>query len=222
MKQLNLHLQLQSDATFGRGEGLAGLVDQEIEHDTSTGLPFLRGRTLKGLLVEECANILFALQDHDRLEEMREAAHFLFGVPGSTLADYAQMQVGAAVMPASLRAVVAGDVQAGRLNPADVLNSLTTIRRQTAVDDATGAPETGSLRAMRVLLRKTPLVAQLDFDHEPKETHLALLAACVAGLRRAGTGRNRGRGRVQVWLESEEAQAAHLNSFCQWLGGGET
>lgn len=32
--KLTLHLKLLSDTTFGRGDGVSGLVDQEIEHDT--------------------------------------------------------------------------------------------------------------------------------------------------------------------------------------------
>ncbi|MCA9941322.1 MAG: hypothetical protein KC418_21925 [Anaerolineales bacterium] len=219
MKQLQIHLLVKSDATFGRGEGLAGLVDQEIEHDTRTGLPLMRGRTLKGLLVEECANILYSLRQHPRLEEFREAAHFLFGSPGSTLEDHGQMLVGAAEMPAELRTVIAIQIQKNELSPIDVLNSLTAIRRQTSIDDKTGAPEIGSLRAMRVLLRETQLASSLDFEQEPKEIHLALLAACAAGLRRAGTGRNRGRGRLCVWLESEKLQADHLANFRQLVMG---
>lgn len=219
MKQLQLHLLVKSDATFGRGEGLAGLVDQEIEHDTRTGLPLMRGRTLKGLLVEECANILYSSQQHPRLEEFRGAAQFLFGSPGSTLEDHGQMLVGAAEMPTELRTVIAIQIQKNELSSTDVLNSLTTIRRQTSIDDNTGAPDTGSLRAMRVLLQETRLTSQLDFEQKPEAIHLALLSACVAGLRRAGTGRNRGRGRLCAWLESEEIQSNHLANFRQLVMG---
>lgn len=34
MTTLELHLKLLSDATFGRGDGVAGLVDAEVEHDS--------------------------------------------------------------------------------------------------------------------------------------------------------------------------------------------
>lgn len=47
----SIKIKLLSDTTFGRGDGVAGLVDQEVEHD-QYGFPFLRGRTLKGLLSE--------------------------------------------------------------------------------------------------------------------------------------------------------------------------
>lgn len=200
--RLELHLQLKSDTTFGRGDGVAGLVDEEVEYDTATGLPFLRGRTLKGLLVEECANLLFALdrQHVPALPRLQQSAQFLFGKAGSKQEDEALMHVGAARLPTTLEQAVRADVEAKRLTPADVLESLTALRRQTAVDEASGAPDTGSLRTMRVVLRETLFIAPLDFAADPEPEALALLAACVMALRRAGTGRNRGRGRLVAHL----------------------
>ena len=88
MKCLKLQVELLSAATFGRGDGVAGLVDREVEHDAD-GLPYLRGRTLKGLLAEECANILFALklQDANKHKQWRKVAIELFGDAGSILED---------------------------------------------------------------------------------------------------------------------------------------
>lgn len=221
MTTVNLHLTLLSETTFGRGDGVVGLVDQEITHDPVTGLPFLRGRTLKGLLVEECANILHSVQkiNSPQKQDLRKAASFLFGEPGSHLQDDANMRVGMAQLPAELRTAVATAVATQKWTKEEVLNSLTAIRRQTAVDNTTGIPQTGSLRAMRVLLRKTELVARLEFTQTPDETALALLAACAASLHRAGTGRNRGRGRMRVVLENEETMANHLAHFEQAVGG---
>lgn len=219
---LELHLQLKSDATFGRGDGVAGLVDEEVEHDAATGLPYLRGRTLKGLLVEECANLLFALskQNSSALPRFEHAAKFLFGQAGSTLDDDAMMHVGAAMLPKELRDAVEADVKnPPRLTPSDVLESLTAIRRQTAMNEGTGAPDKGSLRSMRVVLRETPFVVQLDFPQDPSEDALSLLAACVMSLRRAGTGRNRGRGKLEAWLVDKEFTAKHFAHFQQAVKG---
>ena len=192
---LQLRFTLLSDATFGRGDGVAGLVDEEIEHDTLTGLPYLRGRTLKGLLVEECANILYALQRNPAYDALCQAARDLFGNPGSTLDDDGLLHIGHAQLPQTLRDAIATDVEAGRLSANDILESLTAIRRQTAIDNS-GAPERESLRAMRVLLRDLPLQADLTSEAPISDHHRALLVACALGLRRAGIGRNRGRGRL--------------------------
>ncbi len=222
-----IHLKLESDATLGRGDGVAGLVDEEVEHDAATGLPFLRGRTLKGLLAEECANILFALsrQRHPACNHLQAAAKDLFGQTGSALGDSAIMHVGSALLPEELRRAVEADVksESSRLTPTEVLESLTAIRRQTAIDDESGAPEERSLRSMRVVLRDTPFIAQLSFDKDPGETAKALLAACALSLRRAGTGRNRGRGRLMARLcdaERRDITDECFNYFRQLVKGG--
>lgn len=66
--------------------------------------------------------------------------------------------------------------------------------------DETGVPLEHGLRTVRVILRGTPFEAYLDFSAPPSQDDLALLAACVKAFRRAGTGRNRGRGRLKAEL----------------------
>lgn len=190
MMRYYLTIHIRSDATFGRGAGVAGLVDVEIEHD-QYGCPFIGGRALKGLLVEEWANLRYAV---DR-DDWDGTAAWLFGTTGDA---HAHMHVGAATLPADLREAIHQD----KISAQAVLNSLTTIRRQTAMDAVSGAPERAALRAMRVLLRGTELIAPLDFDtdFEDKAKTLGLLAACALAVRRGGTGRNRGRGRIRVLL----------------------
>ena len=206
MAMYTLHIKLESDAVFGRGDGLAGVVDQEVEHD-EYGLPFLRGRTLKGLLVEECANILYALgkQKPALAEKYQEVANRLFGKPGSGLQDNALLRMGDARLPEDLCAAVRFSVERKELSRLDVLESLTDVRRQTAMDE-TGKPEEHSLRATRVILRDTPFISQLAFASPPDDTDLALLAACIKAFRRAGTGRNRGYGRLTATLRDRQGK----------------
>jgi hypothetical protein len=195
MARYYLTIHLHSDATFGRGEGVAGLVDVEIDQDNQ-GFPYLGGRALKGLLREEWHNMYFAL-GNIATRWASEAAQ-LFGTIGATTSGAAEMRVDSATLPPTLIA----SIRKQALQPAEVLMSLTTIRRQTAVDATTGAPEPFSLRAMRVLLRGTPLIAPLDFPGEADRRTLALLAACVLSVRRGGVLRNRGRGRMSLLLHS--------------------
>lgn len=218
-----LHIKLLSDATFGRGDGVAGLVDQEVEYDTATGLPFLRGRTLRGLLVEECANIVSALPDNLR-ERFDKAGEYLFGSPGSGPGTEGHLIVGAAQLPEPVQDAVANAVDAKQILPMAVLDSLTDIRRQTAVDEATGAPDEGSLRSMRVILRQTLFTAELQLISQEGDAEqddaLALLAATTLALRRAGTGRNRGRGRLRACLVDENYTADHFERFQNIVTGG--
>ncbi|MGC9335554.1 MAG: RAMP superfamily CRISPR-associated protein, partial [Anaerolineae bacterium] len=130
MQTYSLHVSLLSDTTPGRGDGVPGLVDVEVEHDRY-GMPYLRGRTLKGLLVEEWSNLRFSLdQAGVELERWDTAALFLFGRPGSTVGAGASMHIGHARLPADLRQAVIADVRRGTYTPADVLGTLTAVRRQ--------------------------------------------------------------------------------------------
>lgn len=200
-----LKFTLKSDATFGRGDGVAGVVNSEVQHD-AYGLPYLGGRALKGLLGEECANILFALECQGKAERWRAAAQRLFGRPGSREEDQSLLHIGDARLPEDLRQAVKRGIERGELTRKQVLHSLTAIRRQTAVDAKTGAPLKETLRSVRVILRETPFEAPLTFEAEPEPDDLALLAACVKALRRAGTGRNRGRGELTARLYDAQGQ----------------
>ncbi|MCS7001243.1 MAG: RAMP superfamily protein [Dehalococcoidia bacterium] len=215
-----LRITLLSDTTFGRGDGVAGLVDQEVEHDPATGLPIIKGKTIKGLLVEECANILFGAREQATVaRDLRAAALWLFGAPGSTADVVGNLTIETARMPQDLIAYARAEIAAERYTPTDILQSLTTIRRQTSVDEATGAPEEGSLRSFRAVRRGLTLTAPVAFTQPPTETHLALLAACAASLRRGGSGRNRGRGRLAVQLDQDHDQA--IAAFERLFGGAQ-
>lgn len=205
MTPLKILLTLKSAATFGRGDGVAGLVDREIEHDES-GFPFLRGKTLKGLLTESAENIVFALKD---AKSWREAKDALFGQGGAGIKERGILHVGDAQFPEALRA----EVKNAGWKKEETLYSLTGIRRQTSINEH-GAPDHATLRSMRVLLPGVMLEASLSFDRDPSETELQLLAASILDLRHAGTGRNRGRG----WLQAELDDAQTTQKLFQAFG----
>jgi hypothetical protein len=217
MIEYQLKITLLSDATFGRGDGVPGVVEAEVQHD-ELGLPYLGGRTLKGLLGAECADILFALQlaCGERAGGWLKAADWLFGTSGAALQGQGNLWVGPAQLPERLRAALARDVRDNRWTRADVLAMLTAQRRQTAMGAESGAPQKETLRTMRVVLRGTTFEAPLCFAQEPSAETLGLLAACVKAFRRAGTGRNRGRGRLQARLldaHGEDVTDQHLKAF---------
>lgn len=216
-----LSVTLESDATFARGEGTGSEVDTEVEHDSATGLPFVRGRVLKGLLTEECANILFALVGNSAEPKLQQAAGRLFGRAGSTMQDDGLLRVGTARLPADLISAVQAQVEIDKLDPADVLASLTDVRRQTSVDDD-GLPQAGSLRSARVVLRGVAFVAPLSLPAQDTDG-MALLAACVKAVRRGGLGRNRGRGRLTLALQKDgrDVTANHFDMFAKLVASGE-
>lgn len=212
---LKLQFELISAATFGRGDGVPGVVDSEVEHD-EYGLPYLRGRTLRGLLAEEMASLLYALGEERARKwgEWEKARNRLLGVSARALDETGILHISDAQLPERVRRLIAYSLedQPKKLSRAAVLEALTSIRRQTAISHL-GAPDPTSLRALRVILPGTQFAARLSFDEAPNKQERALLAATVLAWRRAGTGRNRGRGRLQALIENEAWMQEQFSFF---------
>jgi len=170
-------------------------------------------------LVEECANILYALDQTQSPahETMKTTALRLFGKPGSDLTGQAIIHIGTATLPADISRKVRQEIANNRLAPQDVLDALTTVRYQTAVDSERDTPKDNTLRAMRVILRETEFSAPIIVRESLTSYDQALLAACAASLRRAGLSRNRGRGRIAVAVSGLEGNA--LANFAQRVRG---
>jgi hypothetical protein len=219
----HIKMRLLSETTFGRGDGVAGLLDDEIDYDPGTGLPFVKGRTVKGLLVEECANILdsAARVCPGAVPALERSAQRLFGAAGSREQDAGWLHYGEAQVADVIRQAVASAIAApgGLVNPAEILDSLTGIRRRSAVDEESESPAEETLRSVRVLVRETeflsPLVElrPLDPDDWP------LLAACVAAVRRVGKNRHRGAGHVEcsLWENGKDVTPGQLEQFTRRL-----
>lgn len=216
MSNYQLKIKLLSDTTFGRGDGVAGLIDQEVEHDQH-GFPYLRGRTLKGLLSEESDNLIAVLPEPNK-SYWQEVACQLFGIPGSTLDTISAMHMGDACLPEDLRQAVAYQLKQpnSSLKKADILNSLTTIRRQTAIHPQDGVADERSLRSARVVVRHLCFTSFLIFESPPTEDMLTLLSVGTLALRRLGSRRNRGRGHVECTLcdvSGQEIVERHVSRF---------
>ena len=218
-----LHITLLSDGTFGSGRGLPGRVDTEVQYDVETGLPYVRGRVLKGLLVESCTTVVQSVRQQRKpgvLRRLRKAAAWLFGRPGSRRENEGKLDVGPARLPEPLREAVTKDVKRGRYSPEAAREALTAVRHQTAINDVKGAPKDGSLRSRRVLLRKTSLTASLSVREAPPDDALALLHACAQVTRRGGMGRSRGSARLEVEFTDPHARAkSHAGRFDAFVRG---
>ncbi|WP_045217686.1 RAMP superfamily CRISPR-associated protein [Desulfonatronovibrio magnus] len=189
-----LQFKLLSDACFSSGMGFAGEVDTDIDQETDTGLPTIRGRTIKGLLLEECTLLLNVFNDPKWLM----AAHKLFGKPGQ--ADCSYLKVSNAYLPAKFRQEVHNALNRPKhpLSKIDILHSLTSIRYQTRISYETGAPQEHSLRSTRLALKGLEFYSQIFLPLDVSDVEKALIAGCVLSLRRCGLNRNRGWGRTRV------------------------
>ncbi|MDG4594588.1 MAG: hypothetical protein P9F75_02665 [Candidatus Contendobacter sp.] len=204
--KLYLEMELLSDTCFaGSGGGRVGTVDTELETDPQTRLPIVRGRTVKGLLLEELAQILRALEPSG-VGPWHKVAMCLFGTPHQT--ERGSLTFGDGRLPDDLQAVV----QCNRHQPykrqywtqSEVLAALTTIRHQTKINGESGAPEPHSLRSARLLRAGLQLRAPADAREPLDSAERALLAACAVAVRRAGLHRNHGWGEVRLRVLDEQ------------------
>jgi hypothetical protein len=195
-----LTIDLLSDSTFGRGEGTPGVVDIEVEHD-AFGLPFLGGKTLRGLL----RDTWLSMQTH--FPELHNAARRVYG-PTRDLEEVSLLRVGDAVIeePARGYFIAACQREQHRLAPELILSALTDIRFQTSEERSTGAPARTTLRSIRVVLRGLRLTAPLLWLAEPDQDDMRCLALAALGTRHAGQARNRGRGHISIAFNGDRAR----------------
>lgn len=199
-----IELELLSDTTFSRGEGTAGVVDIEVEHD-ELGLPFLGGKALRGLLhdswlsMRHCFEALYSSQDR------------IFG-PDAHMEDKAILRIGNAVVDSETRRWLeaAENRSDDQITSDMVLRALTSIRHQTAEERRTGAPAETTLRSIRVVNRTLRLQAPLYWLDVPSAKDLRCLSLALLATRHAGLGRNRGRGHIRLTLDNDTKKTIRL------------
>ena len=103
-----------------------------------------------------------------------------------------------------------------------MLDAYTVIRRQTA-NDLSGAPALGSLRSARAVIRGTVFNAALSYEGADDDWDaVALLAACVVAVHRAGSTRNRGRGRLAASLHAENVDLVDALTDFEGIARGQS
>ena len=188
-------IELLSDTCFGAGYGTGSIVDTEIDHD-ELGLPRLSGRAIHGLL----RDTWLSMKHH--FPQLQKNADRILGIEGD-LDETAILAISDARAPGDVIDWVryAQEREGSKVTRELLLDSITSIRRQTSVDRNTGAALEGSLRSTRVLLRDFRLECRLTWLEEPTREDVTLLAMCLLGTRHAGLNRTRGLGHIRLTLD---------------------
>ena len=207
MEKYRIKVRLLSDAIFGSGNAVPGVVDADVLHDEN-GFPDMKGKTLKGKIKEEfvhlckCRSGAASLRPSDE-----ESVERLFGKADSDIdgklyisdlkAEQQLRDFFAEMMKAS-----AGTEDA--ITPDDILDSMTAIRSFTAIDYRTGVAKEGALRRIRVINKDLVFYAQVQTMEKLSPHDEALLGASVAALRYLGTMETRGKGLVECRLMEDD------------------
>jgi hypothetical protein len=206
-----LHIELLSDTTFGRGEGTAGEVDNEIEHD-KFGIPFIGGKTVRGLL----RDTWLSMRQH--FPELLAAGDRVFGPTKRFLDDdVCVLRIGDALLSKDVRDWLTASAtraeDSDRVSPAMLLAACTEIRYQTAEDRLTGAPAEVTLRSSRVVLRSFVFEAPLAWRSgggAAEADDVRALAMTALATRHGGLMRNRGRGYLRITIDGDWERTKRL------------
>ncbi len=214
MTGYSINISLLSDCLLGSGEGWGSVVDADIVFD-SIGLPYFPARRLKGC-IRESAKEVIEMMDYAGIKKFsRNIEQDAFGSPGEVkganvifnnllIPDYEDV---------ARWCSWANEEYKSAISPEVIVNSFTSIRQQTAIDDK-GIADDKSLRTARVLKAGLEFKGTVLIRQETQEI-VDLLAFACANIRYVGTMRNKGYGRISCSLEKGNM---NLSEICiEWL-----
>jgi hypothetical protein len=215
----HLHVDILDWWHVGTGQGIGGYVDAAVARDTTSGLPILPGKTLRGLVREAVATA----EDVGRV-----TTGFTRWLFGSALPPAAAMQtvgkddwtnvrrdrfatkpgaalIGNAELPAAWRDWAASDPSAR-----GVVDALFDTVASTAIDKD-GIVAEHTLRRIEVAAPMgldAALTWRPDAEAAPVDDVLAELGVALPLLRELGKARHRGLGRCRVTVHANTEVAA--------------
>lgn len=196
MQQYKITLTTLSNVLTGSGKS-STLIDADVEFHKS-GFPFIRARTLKGLLKESVEEVC----EIENIPETPNVLDYLFGTSGRN-------EISAKLRFDNLYIHnwenLKSQVRHAKLTSSQIINHYTNTLQQTAIDENELAKDT-SLRTYRVLKQNIIFEGILEVNGNQYED---LLNKAIINLRYAGTRRNRGLGRIR--LDKTEIQGESKN-----------
>ncbi|HZW68118.1 MAG TPA: RAMP superfamily CRISPR-associated protein [Pseudogracilibacillus sp.] len=210
MNQLlgTIEIKLLSETIFG-GDGVQReTVDIDLQSD-EYGLPFLSGRTLKGLLRREAQWYVNQLPPSHQ-EAYEKALGQLFGEADEGVEhreNYQALKFGIAKLSDEIYKLIERE----NLPSRNVFDAVTLVRSMTSIDNETGTAQDGSLRQARVMQRDYSLFAPIFVNRKLSKEEKDLLETSVKLLRHLGMMRKRGKGQVQCQVHWHDSSASNDN-----------
>ncbi|MCR6546877.1 RAMP superfamily CRISPR-associated protein [Dehalobacterium formicoaceticum] len=197
--KLTIKITNLSFLLLGSGEGWSAAIDNDLAYD-QYGFPYFPARRLKGLLRESAQEVVEMFHCSNNRYFKPEDVDECFGQSGSfqpsplsyTNLFFENFQSAIPWLEWSFEEF------AGVLSQQEVLNTMTQVLMQTAIDD-NGLAREGSLRTCRVLKPGCTFQGEIILQEEKPKLIQLITLACI-NLRRVGSGRNRGLGEVACSL----------------------
>lgn len=200
MEPVKLVVELLSETTFGSGQPAAGEVDIEVQFDRF-GCPFVGGKRIHGMLLDCWLTV-----GQQAETALQKAALEMLGAPGMLL-ERPLLRTSRARLPEPVRRTVRTAVtrKSSAVSARAVRNAFSTVRVQTAEDRPSGAPAEGTLRYRRALRKGLVFEAAVSLSPKAADRDACwkCLALCCLALRRGGTARSRGAGKLRCTLDGD-------------------
>jgi len=197
--KIRMNMILKSDTLPGSGEGLAGIIDTDINYD-EWGIPYIPGKRIKGILRESALE----LEDAGRQSKMKildNSIESIFGKPGEEKGTSLKISDGRIGNDELLKKLMqyTGNQQvlSAVFNRETVLDHFTYLRSQTAVDND-GVARKNSLRTSRVLKKGLCFRFDIQLPDRFKDDFEKICNIT----RRFGIARTRGLGEIKLTTEA--------------------
>ena len=214
---LTLSIRFKSDWHIGTGGGRFGNVDALVARDPQTKLPYVPGKTLKGIWRDAAEQLAAALDK--ALDKVPNAT-----AARETWQDYVDLAFGKASSKLSATSTAALlHIDAAHFSKSDIKflqgaagGALTALRPGIKIDAASGTAEVNCLRieervASGCTLSSHVALGAEGYDAQIQAALLALLTGAALWVQHLGGNRRRGAGRC-VWQLTGDAVLALLKS----------
>lgn len=202
MKKINIQIKLKSPTLLSNGEP-EGLYDESYMQDQYR-LPVFPAKRLKGLLRESCTELLEWSGNGSKAKDIID---FIFGKTGAsneTTSSRIQIFNGEIIRRSEWVDIILKSHECPKILAAiDSYFSMKVAQTQIKED---GIAKEGSLRQFKLLAPKEDACFEttIVLSNELEGDLIHLIKAGLINIRRVGTGRNRGWGKVHLKLEDNQ------------------
>lgn len=203
MTELTLRIELKSEALIGTGEGWGATIDSDLVFD-DVGLPYIPAKRIKGCLRESALEVAEMCELSKLDVKMTGRVNDLFGDVGnirSAPLEFSNCYLKDYILSKKWLEW-ANDAQKKVLSKEIIVNTFTSIRQHTAIDNY-GIAKEHSLRTYRVLKKGNVFFGKICFNNID-ESLFKFLVYSIKNMRYLGTNRNRGLGSIRCELLDSE------------------
>ncbi len=198
MGRYNLRIKLLSDTIIGSAEGYSSTIDKDVIFD-DVGLPYIPARRVKGLLKDSAEEVSEMFRETGM--GLNVKTEDIFGRQGET-GGQKRFSISNLYLPEYRQTkqyleycMLDRDAGLG-ISTESIKGFFCSIRAQTSIDSNTGTAREHSLRTARVVSKGYEFWGEIIFD----DAYRDIVGFACLNIRRMGTKRNRGFGRINVRL----------------------